>query len=270
MLLGGDGGTQSRRRDGDTLGVHLAFGNGHLELVSQFGIDATCHSDGVDVIAHRGASVAERENTVEAFRRAVVMGAAGIELDVRRTADGALVVHHDAHVADGRVIIDTLADDLPSHVPSLEAALEACAGAWVNVEIKNSRAEPDFDPLRSLADDVVRTLRATDDDERWVVSSFDLAMVDRVQGLGPGLPTAWLVVAIPDDVELRLAAGRHHAVHPWVHGLEQHHVERLHAGGYRVNAWTCNEPDRLRELAAWGVDGVCTDVPDVAHAAIHP
>ena len=46
-------------------------------------------------MAHRGASRAEAENTVAAFRRAGEMGADAVELDVRRTADGVLVVHHD-------------------------------------------------------------------------------------------------------------------------------------------------------------------------------
>ena len=58
------------------------------------------------VIAHRGAPRLARENTVESFRAAVATGAGGIELDVRRTADGALVVHHDAVLDDGRTIVD--------------------------------------------------------------------------------------------------------------------------------------------------------------------
>jgi glycerophosphoryl diester phosphodiesterase len=77
------------------------------------------------IIAHRGASRAERENTLAAFARAGGLGADGVELDVRRTADDRLVVHHDPRLADGRVIVDTPARDLPGHIPSLEAALAA-------------------------------------------------------------------------------------------------------------------------------------------------
>ena len=58
-------------------------------------------------MAHRGASRAEAENTVAAFRRAGEMGAQAVELDVGRTRDGVLVVHHNPHLADGRVIADT-------------------------------------------------------------------------------------------------------------------------------------------------------------------
>ena len=52
------------------------------------------------MIAHRGASRAERENTIAAFARAAAMGADAVELDVRRSRDGVLVVHHDPHVAE--------------------------------------------------------------------------------------------------------------------------------------------------------------------------
>ncbi|MDQ3542532.1 MAG: glycerophosphodiester phosphodiesterase, partial [Actinomycetota bacterium] len=97
------------------------------------------------VIAHRGASRLAKENTIEAFRAAVRVGAAGIELDARRTSDGVLVVHHDPLV-DGRAIISIAATELPEWVPTLSAALDACVGAFVNIEIKNSPEEPDFDP----------------------------------------------------------------------------------------------------------------------------
>lgn len=221
----------------------------------------------MEVIAHRGASRLERENTLRAFERAVEVGAHGIELDVRRGPAGELVVHHDAWLADGRAIVETPSSELPPHVPTLEQALRACAGAWVNVEVKNDRREPDFDPDRGLATAVVDVLRAVGPDDRWsedrwLVSSFDLASIDRIAEIAPGVPTAWLVTEIPDDVVERLAG--HTALHPRVDQLERHHVELLHEAGFRVNTWTCNDPARIVELDRWGVDGVCTDVPDVA------
>ena len=88
------------------------------------------------IIAHRGASKAEKENTLSDFRRAGDMGSDAVELDVRRTKDGAMAVHHDQHLADGRNIMDLDADGLPSHVPMLDEALDACEGMWVNIEIK--------------------------------------------------------------------------------------------------------------------------------------
>jgi len=91
----------------------------------------------VSIIAHRGASARFRENTVEAFLAAARLGADGVELDVRRSADGALVVHHDALLPGGDPISNVAVANLPEYVPLLDTALEACADLFVNVEVKS-------------------------------------------------------------------------------------------------------------------------------------
>ena len=78
------------------------------------------------ICAHRGASAAYTGNTIEAFHEARAQGADWVELDVRVTSEGELVVHHDACYADGRVVWATLAQDRPPEVPTLEQALLAC------------------------------------------------------------------------------------------------------------------------------------------------
>ena len=65
-------------------------------------------------------------------------------------------------------------------------------------------------------------------------------------------------------------AGGHRAVHPWVATLTAGYVAEARRLGLRVNTWTCNDPDRAREVAGWGVDGIVTDVPDVIRAALDP
>ena len=80
-----------------------------------------------------------------AFRRAGELGADWVELDVRLTVDQARAVHHDAVLPDGRVICEVAAAELPDAVPLLTAALAACEGLGVNVEIKSSPDDPDFD-----------------------------------------------------------------------------------------------------------------------------
>ena len=216
------------------------------------------------VIAHRGASHAEPENTVAAFRRAVEMGADGIELDVRRTADDQLVVHHDAALPDGRVIRQVVSRDLPEQIPSFEAALDACAGVFVNVEIKNAPSDPDFDPSDWVAHRAVVELGRRRPGVRWLVSSFRLETVDTVRRVAPDLRTAWLVVAAGAD-QLAAAADRGHvAVHPAVDAVDAALIRSAHAIGLAVNTWTCDDPDRIRQLIAAGIDGICTNVPDVA------
>lgn len=216
------------------------------------------------VIAHRGASRAEPENTVAAFRAASEMGADGVELDVRRTADDRLVVHHDPILADGRVIRATRATDLPEEIPTLAAALDACAGMFVNVEIKNEAGEPDFDPTEWVAHHVVAELAARRSPSRWLISSFRIETIDRCRRLAPDVRTAWLVMEATDAVVDAAVLRGHVALHPWVDRLDARTVARTHASGLAVNTWTCDDPDRMRELMAWGVDGVCTNVPDLA------
>lgn len=224
------------------------------------------HADVTLIIAHRGASAAEPENTIAAFRRAVALGADGIELDVRRTADDRLVVHHDAVLPDGRVIREVRRHDLPAHVPELDEALDACAGAFVNIELKNDPSEPDFDRTEWVAHRTVAALERRGVGPCWLISSFRFETVARCRQLTTRLRTAWLVPVLDDTVVERVAVAGHVAVHPWVGMLTEAQVQRAHAAGLVVNTWTCDDPARLRELIAWGVDGICTNVPDVALA----
>jgi glycerophosphoryl diester phosphodiesterase len=220
------------------------------------------------VIAHRGASLAEQENTVAAFRRAAEMGADAVELDARRAADGTLVVHHDAHLPDGRAICELAADDLPGHVPTLAVALDACAGMWVNVEIKNDSSDPDFDETDSIAEHVVAALAERAEPERWLISSFRLETVDRCRALAPDIRTAWLTVGPPDGAATLLHDRGHAALHPWYQLASPDVIASCHELGIAVNVWTCDDTDAMRQLVAAGVDGICTNVPDVAISVV--
>lgn len=223
------------------------------------------------VFAHRGASATQRENTLAAFAAAVAMGADGIELDVRRTADGALAVHHDAHLGDGRLLCDVVAADLPADVPLLVDALVACRDVVVNVEVKNWPRDPDHDPTLRVAEAVADLVVPMG--ERALVSSFNVADVDRVRAVDPSIPTALLAVFGPDaDTAGRFVdrARRrgHGAVHPHHGAVTRQLVDLAHAAGLRVNTWTVDDPDRVRALADLGVDGIVTNVPDIALAAL--
>lgn len=220
------------------------------------------------IIAHRGASKAERENTVGAFRRAGEMGADAVELDVRRTKDGAMAVHHDDHLADGRVIVDLDSGELPSHVTQLRDALDACEGMWVNIEIKNWPEDADFDETDRLAAAVAGLLDSRDEDERWVISAFNRPTVDAMRTLRPTVRTAWLTLGVRDEdaerVARDLANSGHIAIHPWERFLTKNVVDVCHSHGLQVNVWTVDDPEKMRELIRWGVDGIVTNVPDVA------
>jgi len=224
----------------------------------------------VAVIAHRGASAARPENTVEAFRHAVELGADGVELDVRRTRDGQAAIHHDETLADGRALRDLDAADLPDHVPLLRAALEACEPLEVNVEIKNVPIDGDFDPDQTMAALVVETVRQMGVIDRILVSSFGFACIERVRELEPTLRTAFLIGGDRDPVPLldRAAGGGHPGVHPHVAMVDERFMDAARERGLFVNVWTVDDPAEIRRLADLGVDGIVTNVPDVARAAL--
>jgi glycerophosphoryl diester phosphodiesterase len=218
------------------------------------------------VIAHRGASKAFPENTVAAFRGALEMGADMVELDVRRTADGRLAVHHDARLPDGRAICELAWSDLPSEVPDLDEAIDACGSMAVNVEVKSSARDPDFDPERTVATEVANVVARRDLYDRILVSSFDVGSIGRVREVDPGVATAWLTMLVPDAaaVVASLVEAGHRALHPYDPIVDRALVDACHAAGVEVNVWTVDEPERMRALAEMGVDGICTNEPDVA------
>jgi glycerophosphoryl diester phosphodiesterase len=195
------------------------------------------------------------------------MGADAVELDVRRTADGVLVVHHDSRLADGREIISVEHRDLPDHVPTLEAALDACGAMWVNVEIKNDPNEPDFDATDGIAARVAEALDARNVPAKFLVSSFRRETIDAFRVLSPEIATAFLT-ADPNADDLRLldalVSSGHRALHPWFGLVTERLVTACHQRGIEVNVWTCDDPTTMAKLAEWGVDGICTNVPDLA------
>jgi glycerophosphoryl diester phosphodiesterase len=139
---------------------------------------------------------------------------------------------------------------------------------WVNVEIKNDPEEPDFDPTDSIADATMALLLDRNEHDRWLISSFRVETIDRCLDVaaqhGVRIATAWLTAVVPDDVVPMLVAKGHVALHPWVRLLTAEMIDRCHAAGIAVNTWTCDDPERMAELIEWGIDGICTNVPDVA------
>lgn len=222
------------------------------------------------VVAHRGASAAAPENTVEAYRLARELGADWVELDVRRSADDVLVVHHDASLADDRVIRKTQADELPSSVPTLLEAIEACEGMGINIEIKNAPDDPDYDTQHQVSEAVAGLIAAYELHERVLVTSFDIGAVDRIRALDPAIPTGWLVFAPSDPASIieRTVAHGHQAVNPHAALTDRALVRRAREAGLAVYVWTVDDPDRMAELLELGVDGIITNVPDIARSVV--
>jgi glycerophosphoryl diester phosphodiesterase len=244
------------------------------------------------VVAHRGASTRAPENTMEAFRLGVEDGADAIELDVHLTADGQLAVIHDD-------TLDRTTDRTgPVRELTMEQVREADAGArftragdagypyrgrglrvpslpevlsWLPndvglvIEIK----------ARAAADAVVEavTEHPVRSDGRLAVISFDEAAIERVRELDREIRTGYLLVPTqPIEAALVWATEHGHAgVHPYEADLGLDPLPILAqaaAYGREVGCYVVNDPERMRHLAACGIWGFVTDVPDVARAAL--
>lgn len=218
------------------------------------------------IFAHRGLHQRVPENTVAAFAEAVAVGADGIELDVRRCADGALVVHHNPTVADGRIIRDVNCRDLPDHVPTLAVALAACGDLIVNVEIKNDPGEPDFDPSGSLVTDVARVIDDGGHRDRVIISSFHYDTCVQVVEMTSPLPVGWLLDVGADVAKCvrQAATAGFAAVHPFFIDVTADSVALARELGIAVNTWTVNRDEDIRRLVELGVDGIISDDPALA------
>jgi glycerophosphoryl diester phosphodiesterase len=214
------------------------------------------------IIAHRGFALRSPENSLEAFRAAVEIGLDGIELDVHDTADGVLVVHHDPEVG-GRPIRaqqgaavrrQRLANGEP--IPTLEEALEAIGDrCLVFVEVKS------LDPRHDAR--LLAALKGGPAPARYHVHSFDHRVVRRLLAQRSGLVGGILSSSYPVDPWRQMQdAG---AVELWQEAplIDQELVRGAHQRGFRVYAWTVDQPERARELVATGVDGLCTNRPEV-------
>ena len=222
------------------------------------------------ILAHRGAHQVARENTVEAFGDARRLGADGVELDVRLSVDGAMVVHHDVDIAGLGPISSLRVADLPAYVPLLEAAVEACGDLVVNIELKDLPGEPGYDPSYPLARMVAQFVTDGHLVDRVVVSSFDLRALDAALEVEPALATGWLTPSSFDQA-LALETVRqrgHRRLHPHYDGVTEDLVRAAHEAGIGVTAWTADDPATVARLAAAGIDAIITNFVDVARRTL--
>jgi len=214
------------------------------------------------VIAHRGASAEEKENTLPAFERAIELGADYVEFDVQAASDGGLVVFHDLRLdrltpARGPLRARPLAELRELGIPTLEEVLELTAGRiGVMAELKS--------PWLFRRHDIVgRSVHLLGPDA--VVVSFSRNAILETRRLRPKLRT---VQHVGFGTSIRAAAG-----FAWAAGFEDSRVTtrgivRAHALGLQALVYTVNEPSRLLALQANGVDGVFTDRPGLARETL--
>lgn len=225
------------------------------------------------VIAHRGASAYEPENTLRAFDLAIKQGAQMIELDLHLTRDGRVVVIHDAtldQTTDLKGRIDQLTLDQVKRadagkgerVPTLEETLDLTRGrARLYLEIKDPRA----------ADQTLRLIRDRRCQPEVMLASFDLKLINQ---LGRQVRDIELGVILGSSSLNPVARWRE--AFPWVALREiNYHVlcmqvelcfrylsRRVKSDGKKLYVWTADREDQFERMVALKADGIVTNVPD--------
>ena len=230
----------------------------------------------VKMVAHRGASGLERENTTPAFVAAGNRSYFGVETDIHRTADGKYVVIHDettSRVTRGLVNIDveaspyeavrdlvlpdkdgsTLRQDI--RIPLLAEYIHICKkyDKTCVLELKNAFSRQEIKEIIAI----IRELGWLD---RVIFISFVLENCLILRELRPHQPVQWLTdVPLADQqiallIEHRLGLDAHYPL------LSAELVQKFHDAGLEVNCWTVDDPQRAAELVAMGVDYITSNI----------
>jgi glycerophosphoryl diester phosphodiesterase len=222
------------------------------------------------VFAHRGGAALAAENTIDAFDNGLALGADGIELDVRLSRDGVVVVHHDRTLERttalrGAVTAHT-ADELQrAGVPVLAGVFARYPTARIIVEMKVNDA--------ALAAAVLEEVRVAGAVDRVCLGSFGLRVLRAARRMAPEVATSaareevrWALYrswcrwprrrASYQGYQVPERAGATRVVSP-------RFVADAHAAGLAVQVWTVNTKEDARRLLGMGVDALITDRPDI-------
>lgn len=219
------------------------------------------------VIAHRGASGYEVENTLAAFRAAAKLGADAVELDIHETADGAFVVHHGNMLA-GRHISQCALSELRGHVlpngepiPLLEEALHVIL-PHLMAYVETKKVSPEHDERLS---DIIDASPAP---ARVALHAFDHRIIQRFAARRPHTRRGIISASYPvNPVRCMADADAQILWEEWPF-IDDALVRSVHAAGMAVYAWTVNDREQMDRLLRLGVDGLVTDMPDVARQTL--
>ena len=227
---------------------------------------------GVKMVAHRGVSGLERENTCAAFVAAGNRSYFGVETDIHRTADGRYIVFHDDNLTrllgDGRVVEEMRFDELRALrltdldgnargdllLPTLEEYVHICKKYDKDcvLEIKNHFEPEDID-------NVIAIIRGIGWLERTIFISFDLPNMLCIREKLPQQRAQYLVSTFGDDL-LSILTQNHLDLDIKYSSLSAEQVRACHEAGIKVNVWTVNEAADAERLAGYGVDFITSNI----------
>lgn len=227
------------------------------------------------IVAHRGASGSAPENTLAAFRRALEIGATALELDVHCTADGQVVVMHDATVertTDGSGAIAQM---------TLAQLQKLDAGAWRGAEFAGERVPTLAEVCRlarnraflfveikaeGIAAAVLDVLAAEKMEGQAILISFSADNIRRAKELRSDVATGLLTMQASDMDRLAALGADALCIH--YPAATEELARALHAADRLLNVWTVNDPEEIRRMAKLGADFITTDYPEQGLAAL--
>jgi glycerophosphoryl diester phosphodiesterase len=223
------------------------------------------------ITGHRGALGTEPENTLRSFRRAVADGCDEIELDLRVTADGELVVLHDATVdrtTSGSGEVAAMSFD---ELRSLDAGLGEVVPTWAEtvaaIDLRFQAEVKAVEAIPLLAE----SLRADPSlAARTMVTSFHPEVLLEVRREFPAVTTGRIFGRTPDvaDVLALTQTAQAGAALCGIAGLTADAVDKLHTAGLDVTAWPVPDPGTLDRAKSLGVDGITTDNPHLLQRVV--
>ncbi|MDE0084255.1 MAG: glycerophosphodiester phosphodiesterase family protein [Candidatus Poribacteria bacterium] len=227
-------------------------------------------------IAHRGASGVAPENTLAAFKKAIEIGVDAVELDLHGTADGEVVVIHDA------TLDRTTNMNGPIKQTILEAIKQADAGAWFNPEFEGEQVPTLAEALACITDSTIALLEIKDETiaeavvekihemdllELTVIISFHTSVLQAVRALEPRIPTGWLIGSSNEHthpIQLcqqlgSLGSSLLNVNHQLITEEFAYEVRRR---GIALWCWTVDDVNRMRQMRAFGVQGITSNHPE--------
>lgn len=217
------------------------------------------------IIAHRGASAYEPENTLRSVKKALELGADFVEIDVRASRDGHLMVMHDAMVdrttnGKGYVKDMTLEElkklnaGLGERIPTLQEVAELIRGkAQLVVEIK----------VPEIEKKVLQVIKENELDRKVLITSFYHPILKRVKELDPNIRTGVIVASRPIKPARLALDANSNALFPKYIYVDLQMVEEAHRHDLAVYPWTIDALNEIKPLIKMGVDGIVTNKPDV-------
>ena len=220
-------------------------------------------------IGHRGAKGHLAENTLESFKKAIALGADGIELDVHLSADGEIMVIHDETVnrtTDGFGLVKdlTLAElkklriDSAYQIPTLSEVFDSIDRKYlINIELKvTETAKPVVDLIEKYV--LEKGWQYSD----FLISSFDWVALEKVREMHEEIP---LGVLTNTDLDLAINFAKFikaETIHPYFHMLTAENTLAMQQQNLKVFSWTINEFEDLQKIKSFHANGIITDFPD--------